>query len=405
MTTVVTLLVALLCPLVQAQDYSFPTSASDYGNFYITAYYDHSGSDWNCGSYQYSGHRGSDYGIGSWTGMDAGQDIVAAADGSVVYTNDGEYDECSTGDCDGGGGFGNYVKLQHADGKYTYYAHMKQWSVAVSTGDFVSCGTKLGEVGSSGYSTGPHLHFEVRESSGSQSDPFDGDCSSPPSYWVSQGAYLGVPGRQCGEAEPCETAGSLSCGQTVNTRNDASGSTDDHSYYGCSEFTYSGPEIAYSFSTGRNEEVSISLTGHSEDLDLYVLGSTACDGSDCLAYSDNPNTDDESLSFDALVDREYTVLVDGWEDAVSNFQLSIDCEGGDAPPPDDSEAPPPAASEPIDPGATEPGDSGRPPRQGWPPGARELYATPEGCGCATGQASGLGGLLLGLLAVGRRRRR
>ncbi len=101
---------------------------------YVTAYFDHSGKDWNCGTKRYGGHRGSDYGCGSWSGMSAGRDIVAAAAGKVVYAHDGEYDKCSTGKCSGGSGFGNYVKLQHADGKFTYYAHMKKGTVAVKTG-------------------------------------------------------------------------------------------------------------------------------------------------------------------------------------------------------------------------------------------------------------------------------
>jgi MYXO-CTERM domain-containing protein len=393
---------ALLLVLVaQAQDYSFPTSAEDYGNFYVTAYYDHHGVDWACGGYQYSGHRGNDYGVGSWTGMDAGRDLVAAADGSVIYSNDGEYDRCDTGNCEGGSGFGNYVKLQHADGRYTYYAHMKQWSVTVSAGDWVACGTKLGEVGSSGYSTGPHLHFEVRESSGSQSDPFDGDCSFPPSYWVNQGSYMGVPGRACESGEPCEQAATLRCGDRIDASNHGAGSTDSHAYYGCSEWTYTGPELVYGFSTGLSERVSMSLSGHSADLDIYVLGSTACDGSDCVAYSDNSETEAESLSFDATAGHSYTVVVDGWEDAQSDFHLEVDCEGGEDP--GDSEPPDPQDSEEPEPEDSEEPD--RPPQGDFPPGARAGWGEADGCGCGSGR--GGGGLgLLGLLGlVGLRRRR
>ncbi len=391
----------LLVLTAQAQDYSFPTSEVDFGNFYVTAYYDHDGVDWSCGGYQYSGHRGNDYGVGSWTGMDAGQDIVAAADGTVAYTNDGEYDRCSTGDCDGGGGYGNYVKLQHADGKVTYYAHMRQWSVAVSAGAWVACGTKLGEVGSSGYSTGPHLHFEVREASGSQSDPFDGDCSFPPSYWVAQGSYMGKPGRSCAGGDPCEPAATLSCGDRIDTSNDGAGSSDAHSYYGCSEWSYTGPEQIWSFSTNLDEAVSISVSGHSADLDLYVLGSTACDGSDCQAYSDNSETEAESLSFDASAGHDYVVLVDGWEDAVSSFHLEVDCQGSA---PEDSDPPGPDDTDPVGPGDSEPADSE--PRQDFPPGARGDYGD-EGCGCTTGSTqTGPGPWLgvLGLLGLRRRHR-
>lgn len=195
----------LLAQAASAQDYRCPIGDDDYGTAYITAYWDHGGAgvetDWNCGSATYDGHGGTDIGIGSWPGMEEGRDVVAGADGTVTYVNDGEFDECSTGACAGGGGYGNYATVEHADGKVTYYGHMKQWSIIVSAGDAVVCGQKLGEVGSSGYSTGPHLHFEVR-SGGVSYDPYDGDCSGPPSWWTAQNAYLELPGTECEGGDP-----------------------------------------------------------------------------------------------------------------------------------------------------------------------------------------------------------
>ncbi len=174
-----------------------PGPAVSLPHFYPTSYFDHSSQDWDCQSFTYTNHRGSDYGVGSWAGMAAGQDVVAAADGVVTATHDGEDDQCSTGDCPGGGGYGNHVYVQHPDGKVTRYAHFKQWTVAVAVNDVVSCGDLLGEVGSSGYSTGPHLHFEVRNSSNTAVDPFHGTCSSGASLWVSQSSYMGVPEAAC----------------------------------------------------------------------------------------------------------------------------------------------------------------------------------------------------------------
>jgi murein DD-endopeptidase MepM/ murein hydrolase activator NlpD len=66
------------------------------------------------------------------------------------------------------GGYGNMVEVKHAGGWTTRYAHMSRISVAV--GQDVEIGTKLGEVGSTGRSTGPHLHYEVRKSDTAQ-DP------------------------------------------------------------------------------------------------------------------------------------------------------------------------------------------------------------------------------------------
>lgn len=61
------------------------------------------------------------------------------------------------------GGYGNYVVIKHANGVQTLYAHMS--SVAVSVGSSVDAGDKIGAVGSTGKSTGSHLHFEVRGTS------------------------------------------------------------------------------------------------------------------------------------------------------------------------------------------------------------------------------------------------
>lgn len=156
------MILALLLGLASAQDYAAPFSEAHYRFFYPTAYYDHAGRDWACGGIRYSGHRGTDYGGGSFAGMDAGRDIVAAAEGTVTVVHDGEFDRCTSGACSGGGGYGNYVRIRHADGKDTIYAHLKRWSIRVRRGDRVRCGQVLGQMGSSGWSTGPHLHFEVR---------------------------------------------------------------------------------------------------------------------------------------------------------------------------------------------------------------------------------------------------
>lgn len=160
---------------------------------YVTAYYDHGDrTDWNCKSKTYSGHKGNDFGIGGWEPMDAGVNIYAADDGVVLTAVDGKYDRClgrsePNPECTGSG---NYVKLEHADGTITYYIHMKKWSVTVSPGQQVKRGQKLGQVGSSGHSTGPHLHFQINSPG---IDPFAGPCSGSTSYWTNQGEYDGLP--------------------------------------------------------------------------------------------------------------------------------------------------------------------------------------------------------------------
>lgn len=97
-----------------------------------------------------------------------GQKVVAAKDGVVVKVVTG----CASwsrnrGQRQCGGGFGNHVVIRHSDGNYTYYTHMQNPSACSAMGNLrnnqkVSQGEKVGCVGSSGNSTGPHLHFEVR---------------------------------------------------------------------------------------------------------------------------------------------------------------------------------------------------------------------------------------------------
>jgi murein DD-endopeptidase MepM/ murein hydrolase activator NlpD len=183
----------LLASSAFAQDYAFPTTASDYGYWYPTSYFDHGGgTDYTCNGDAYGGHNGSDYGAGSWAGMNAGRSVTAAAAGTVTYVHDGEVDTC-TGNCSSPA---NVVQIQHPNGLVTVYAHLKRWSIPVQPGDSVACGQVIGEMGSSGFSSGPHLHFGVY-SGQTALDPFEGSCNPSPSMWVSQGGYQGVPARTC----------------------------------------------------------------------------------------------------------------------------------------------------------------------------------------------------------------
>ncbi len=90
-----------------------------------------------------------------------GATVVAAASGTVAYTNTYcPHDYGKSYSCGCGGGYGKYVWIDHGNGKETIYAHLS--SVAVSPGQSVSAGQVVGYVGTTGYSTGPHLHFECR---------------------------------------------------------------------------------------------------------------------------------------------------------------------------------------------------------------------------------------------------
>lgn len=172
--------------------------------------------DWNCGRpppdgrpSSYDGHRGTDFSLtGGNAQIDVGHDIVAVADGVVRTAEDGHFDHCST--CDPavdarcgrayGGGFANHVAIDHG-GFRAWYGHMRTGSVRVAVGDRVTCGQVIGQIGSSGCTTGAHLHFEPRPPTGDYTtafDPFSGPCSSSAtSLWTEQGAYRDVPGAAC----------------------------------------------------------------------------------------------------------------------------------------------------------------------------------------------------------------
>lgn len=66
-------------------------------------------------------------------------------------------------------GYGNLVRVRHADGSEAWYGHFS--SISVSVGQYINQGDSVGRVGSTGLSTGPHLHFEVHEPNGNARDP------------------------------------------------------------------------------------------------------------------------------------------------------------------------------------------------------------------------------------------
>lgn len=82
--------------------------------------------------------------------VDAGSPLMASAEGTVIQAK-------STG---WNSGYGKYIVLTHPNGTQTLYAHLS--SILVSVGQRVVQGAAIGYVGSSGNSTGPHVHFEIR---------------------------------------------------------------------------------------------------------------------------------------------------------------------------------------------------------------------------------------------------
>lgn len=138
---------------------------------------------YDCASHPRRNHKGTDIGVPRRT------PIRAAAGGTVIRAVDG----CGEGSTSCGGGFGNHVIILHEGGRATLYAHMTAGTVDVRRGDTVTCGQQIGLSGNTGHSTGPHLHFEVRDGvrgtgdgavasyySRPPTDPFGGSCSTQP---------------------------------------------------------------------------------------------------------------------------------------------------------------------------------------------------------------------------------
>ena len=123
-------------------------------------------------------HRGIDIDISSFRAMDEGVGIRAVVGGEVVDVYDGHFDRETSCDNDDW----NAVFVESDDGYLMYYGHMRNGSMSVEVGDRVERGDTLGLVGSSGCSSGPHLHFEVWAGD-VLIDPFqDGLWASPPVY-------------------------------------------------------------------------------------------------------------------------------------------------------------------------------------------------------------------------------
>lgn len=192
-----------ILPIRQAAGFNF------HGYYGISNYIDLDDStanikDFNCGNRTYDGHLGTDFFTAPypWHKMDSNAvEIVAAADG-IIVAKQGSLPDTSCANCPIGAPascwYWNAVYLQHADGTLSMYGHMKTNSLTTKEiGESVVAGEYIGVVGSSGNSSGPHLHFEVWTDTFfvKNIDPWKGSCNltTEESYWQTQEAYY-VPG-------------------------------------------------------------------------------------------------------------------------------------------------------------------------------------------------------------------
>ncbi len=185
--------VALTWPIQQ-------TTSTYFNCVGISNYVDHDVAypgfiqDWNCGTRSYDlasgyNHSGTDIFLWPfyWNQMDDGNaSIVAAAAGIIIDKEDGNFDR----NCAMGSGNWNAVYVQHSDGSVAWYGHMKTGSLTTKAiGDAVTAGEYLGLVGSSGSSTGPHLHFELHDAADNVIDPYTGPCNPGATWWSPAHTY------------------------------------------------------------------------------------------------------------------------------------------------------------------------------------------------------------------------
>lgn len=151
------------------------TTGGNDGEFYAPlddGFYCSEGYHWRS-VHPVDGSSKQHYGLDLGNGGNAGRNVYAVKSGTIVYVyneaNCSTYknSKCSVPAC------GNQVNIAHEDGTQTVYCHMQYHSIVVREGEIVSGGQVIGKVGSTGSSTGPHLHFGVLLQNGQWTDPFD----------------------------------------------------------------------------------------------------------------------------------------------------------------------------------------------------------------------------------------
>lgn len=142
--------------------------------FLISPYF---GQEWISQNYS-NAHKAIDLGMGY-------ENVLAASDGTLG-TVDWFNDNCHQSDNNDACGFGLYVRIDHSNGYRTCYAHLSSTSFGIESSNIgVYSGQVIGTSGHTGYSTAPHLHFEVRSNPTTYVNPFspnlwkDGELATP----------------------------------------------------------------------------------------------------------------------------------------------------------------------------------------------------------------------------------
>lgn len=249
-----------------------------------------------------------DFTNGAISGGSFHEDILAAAPGTVIFIQN---NNSTTG-------YGNYVKIRHTndDNTIAYYGHLT--SVCVNVGDYVIAGQKIGNEGTSGSSSGEHLHFELRTSGDQNADLYpefiEYGCTPLQNYrYTSANTYTA-----CGStiAFSCDNPILLNCGVTYNGGSSSAPSTVYT--YGCNNWTESGPERVHRITTTQTGTLTATISNFTGDLDVYILGS--CDPSNCLG-----TVSSSSATYVNAPPGTYYIVVDSDDGSGSGYSLIVNC--------------------------------------------------------------------------------
>lgn len=121
----------------------------------------------------------------------------------------------------------------------------------------------------------------------------------------------------------CTPAATINCGGTSNGNNGGTGSTNLLPKYTGSTRSESGREYTYSFISNTTGSATAGLTGMSANLDIFALSNAgnSCNSSNSLGYGDS------QVTFNVTAGQQYYLVVDGYNGATSNYNLSVSCSG------------------------------------------------------------------------------
>jgi hypothetical protein len=164
----------------QPPQFDLPLDCLTGDDCFVQKYVDHEPGDafrdYRCGSLSDNGHSGTDFRLRNFKMMERGVPVLAAAAGTVVKTRDGMPDVHAglfSKEAVSDRGLGNAVVIDHGAGWRSIYGHLRRGGIAVTVGQRVAAGDRLGLIGLSGLTEFPHVHFQVNFK-GSPVDPFTG---------------------------------------------------------------------------------------------------------------------------------------------------------------------------------------------------------------------------------------